>query len=83
MPVTWELGLGLRWNPNPNPNSNPIGRSAVAWRMAEGNYPNPKPSPNPNPSPNPIGRSAVAWRMAEGNYRDDITALVVYLPCLG
>tara|TARA_B100000795_G_scaffold31464_1_gene20741 strand:- start:152 stop:718 length:567 start_codon:yes stop_codon:yes gene_type:complete len=32
---------------------------------------------------NVIARSAVAWRMAEGNYRDDITALVVYLPCLG
>lgn len=31
---------------------------------------------------NLIARSAVAWRMEEGNYRDDITALVIYLPCL-
>ena len=31
---------------------------------------------------NLIARSAVAWRLEEGNYRDDITAVVVYLPCL-
>ena len=40
-------------------------------------------TPPPAPTPAPAPRSAVAWRMAEGNYRDDITALVVYLPCLG
>ncbi len=31
---------------------------------------------------NLIALSAVSWRRAEGNYRDDITAIVVYLPCL-
>ena len=31
---------------------------------------------------NVIARSAVAWRIEEGNYRDDITAIVAYLPCL-
>ena len=31
---------------------------------------------------NLIARSAVAWRIEEGNYRDDITAVVAYLPCL-
>ena len=45
--------------------------------------PTPYPYPHPTPAPAPTPRSAVAWRMEEGNYRDDITALVVYLPCLG
>ena len=29
-----------------------------------------------------IAHSALRWRREEGNYRDDITAIVVYLPCL-
>ena len=31
---------------------------------------------------NLIARSAVAWRLEEGNYRDDITAVIAFLPCL-
>ena len=29
-----------------------------------------------------IAKAALCWRKFEGDYRDDITAIVVYLPCL-
>ena len=51
-----------------------IMRAVIRWAQVEGNFkPNPDPNPNPNPNPNP-------WAQVEGNYRDDITAMVVYLP---
>ena len=30
-----------------------------------------------------IAESARRWKWAEGDYRDDITAIVVFLPCFG
>jgi len=32
---------------------------------------------------NLMASAAMCWRREEGNYRDDITALVAYLPCIG